>query len=33
MGIAPTRFILVMLPLSVNILWRVAVLAVVCAAL
>jgi H+/Cl- antiporter ClcA len=30
MGIAPTRFVLVMLPLSVNILWRVALLAVVC---
>jgi len=32
MGIAPTRFILVMLPLSANILWRVAILAAVCAA-
>jgi H+/Cl- antiporter ClcA len=30
MGIAPTRFILVMLPLSANILWRVALLAVIC---
>ena len=29
-GIAPTRFILVMLPLSANILWRVAILAVIC---
>jgi H+/Cl- antiporter ClcA len=32
MDIAPTRFILVMLPLSANIVWRVAILAVICAA-
>ena len=32
MGISPTRFIIVMLPLTANLIWRVAILAVICAA-